>query len=71
MCHCWERVNKELEESWGLQISPACESMRLEKKILKFFAGLPLVTMAGKKPTGKKPKMIGMTHCPFCGKKME
>lgn len=69
MCKCWENMGKELEKK-GLQISPACECMRLEKNVLKFFAGLPLVTLAGKKPARNQPKIIGITHCPFCGEKM-
>lgn len=70
MCNCWEKMNKELEKQ-GLRLSSACEAIRMKKNGLEWMGVLPLQTVDGKKPGKKQVKVIEMTHCPFCGQKME
>jgi len=67
-CNCWSEKDDGLRKM-GYKISDACSMLSLNREALTLSGkyGLPLQRIDGAKPKRSDPKMITITHCPFCG----
>jgi len=67
-CNCWEEKNEGLAKM-GFKISGACQMYQVDREELRLCRrfGLPLERTDGNKLERLDPRMISISHCPFCG----
>lgn len=68
-CKCWHEKDSKIREM-GFKISDDCSALQIEELSLIGVFGLPLQRTDGKKLKKDDPKMIYISHCPFCGQKL-
>lgn len=68
-CNCWHEKDNKLREM-GYKISDACAMLQIKNLNLTSKFGLPLQRTDGAKLKRDDPRMITMSHCPFCGAKL-
>lgn len=66
-CTCWQDYDATLRDR-GVKLSDKCKFIKAEGFTLVY--GIPLQRIDGKRMKRSDPKMIGMTYCPFCGRKL-
>jgi hypothetical protein len=65
-CNCWHEKDNKLREM-GYKLSDACAMLQIKDLSLTAKYGLPLQRTDGAKLKRDDPKMITISHCPFCG----
>ena len=68
-CNCLHEKDDRLREK-GYKISDACLMLVLADNKLTAQYGLPLQRTKGERMKRDDPRMITISHCPFCGKKL-
>lgn len=67
-CKCWSEKDDGLRKM-GYKIADGCSMLELVEKTLSLKGqyGLPLQRADGKSLRRGDPRMIQISHCPFCG----
>ena len=65
-CNCWSEKDRKLREK-GYKISDACAMLQIKDLKITAKFGLPLQRTDGAKLKPDDPRMILLSHCPFCG----
>jgi len=68
-CNCWHEKDNKLREM-GYKIADACAMFQIINLSLTAKFGLPLERTDGKKPKRGDPRMITISFCPFCGRRL-
>ena len=65
-CNCREKINDTLKTG-SLRLSDKGSAIQIVGNELVVRYGVPLERFDKKPLQRKDPKMVAMTHCPFCG----
>lgn len=67
-CNCLNKIDEKLKEK-GMKLSSKLLMFQVTEPDLglKMVAGWPLERLDGKRMLRKDPKVMQMSHCPFCG----
>jgi uncharacterized protein (DUF427 family) len=68
-CNCLHEKDNALREK-GYKIADVCLALVLTENTLTARYGLPLARLKGERMKRTDPRMITISHCPFCGKKL-
>lgn len=68
-CNCWHTKDDGLRKM-GYKISDACAMLQIKDLNLTAKFGLPLQRTDSAKLKRDDPRMITISHCPFCGAKL-
>jgi hypothetical protein len=68
-CNCWNEKDDGLRKQ-GFKISDACQMLEILRLSIKAKLGLPLQRLDGAKLKRDDPRMITISFCPFCGRKL-
>jgi hypothetical protein len=68
-CNCWHEKDNELRKM-GYKLSDACSMLQINELNITAKFGIPLQRTDGSKLKRDDPRMITISHCPWCGKKM-
>jgi hypothetical protein len=68
-CTCLNDRDAMLREK-GFKIAPNCRAMIMETTRIVHAYGLPIERLPDSRRKSSDPKMILISHCPFCGEKL-
>jgi hypothetical protein len=65
-CNCWEETDNKCREQ-GYKLADACQMFDRHFRVQY---GIPLQRRDGNKLKRNEPRMITISHCPWCGAKL-
>jgi len=68
-CNCWQEKNRGLQER-GYKIADICTMFQVDDLELRVEHGFPLQRADGFRLKRDDPRMISISFCPFCGRKL-